>query len=133
VALNQYPPADAIATASFQDDVTNRSAARFNELGSRPPNSKGIEMGVKSKLFVAAGVVLVGVGFLSPAASAGKPVGHVPGQVVLGARIQPAEPGAFGAGVSGFATTPEGSFGRGIQGLLAGVIPDAVAPNTCND
>ena len=91
-------------------------------------------MGVKSRLFVAAGVVVVGVGFLSPAASAGKPVG----QACLGksfsalASNQP-EPGAFGAGVSGFATTPEGSFGRGIQGVLAGVIPDAVVPNTCND
>jgi hypothetical protein len=50
------------------------------------------------------------------------------------ATTQPA-PGAFGQGVRGFAQdpmTPPG-LGDGIQALQAGVVPDAVVPNTCND
>lgn len=45
-------------------------------------------------------------------------------------------PGAFGAGVSGFAQDPNlppPGLGEGIQALQAGVVPDDVVPNTCND
>ena len=48
---------------------------------------------------------------------------------------QPA-PGAFGAGIRGFAqdpTLPPPGLGDGIQALQAGVVPDEVVLNTCND
>jgi hypothetical protein len=47
---------------------------------------------------------------------------------------QPA-PGAFGAGVVGFAQQPDDrpGLGDGIQALHAGDVPDEVVPNTCND
>ncbi len=50
------------------------------------------------------------------------------------ARNQPF-PGAFGAGVVGFAQDPNNrpGLGDGIQALHAGLVPDDVVPNTCND
>lgn len=88
----------------------------------------------KSRLFIATGILVVSVGFLSPTASAGKPASRAClGESFSALASNQPEPGAFGAGVSAFATAPEGSFGQGIQGVLAGVIPDAVVPNTCND
>ena len=47
---------------------------------------------------------------------------------------QPA-PGAFGAGVRGFAQAPDGrpGLGDGVQALQAGQVADDVVPNTCND
>ena len=44
-------------------------------------------------------------------------------------------PGAFGAGVKGFAQAPDGKagLGDGVQLLQAGGVPDDVVPNTCND
>ena len=47
---------------------------------------------------------------------------------------QPA-PGAFGAGVVGFAQAPDArpGLGDGIQALQDGDVPDAGVPNTCND
>jgi len=46
---------------------------------------------------------------------------------------QPA-PGAFGAGVVFFAQAPDGfGLGNNIQFLQAGVVPDTIVPNTCND
>jgi len=44
-------------------------------------------------------------------------------------------PGAFGAAVSGFAQFPDGQPGLGnaIQALQAGVVPDEIVPNTCNN
>ena len=47
---------------------------------------------------------------------------------------QPA-PGAFGQGVRSFAQdpAPPPGLGAGIQALQAGMVPDAVVPNTCND
>ena len=47
---------------------------------------------------------------------------------------QPA-PGAFGAGVRGFAQEPGNrpGLGDGVQALQAGQVPDEVVPNTCND
>jgi hypothetical protein len=47
-------------------------------------------------------------------------------------------PGAFGAGVVGFAQAPPDEFlprpglGDGVQALQAGVVPDEVVLNTCN-
>jgi hypothetical protein len=48
---------------------------------------------------------------------------------------QPA-PGAFGGGVAGFAQDPNlppAGLGDGIQALQAGLVPDEVVLNTCND
>ena len=46
---------------------------------------------------------------------------------------QPA-PGAFGGAVSGFAQAPDGfGLGNALQALQAGVVPDEIVPNTCND
>jgi hypothetical protein len=47
---------------------------------------------------------------------------------------QPA-PGAFGAGVVGFAQAPDArpGLGDGVQALQAGLVPDEVVTNTCND
>ena len=44
-------------------------------------------------------------------------------------------PGGFGAGVRAFAQAPDAraGLGDGVQQLLAGAVPDAVVPNTCND
>jgi hypothetical protein len=45
-------------------------------------------------------------------------------------------PGAFGAGVRGFAqdpTLPPPGLGDGLQALQAGLVPDEVVPNTGND
>ena len=44
-------------------------------------------------------------------------------------------PGAFGAAVRGFAQAPDGKrgLGDGVQLLQAGLVPDDVVPNTCND
>ena len=45
-------------------------------------------------------------------------------------------PGAFGAAVAGFAQDPNlppPGLGDGIQALQAGLVPDDVVPNTCND
>lgn len=41
-------------------------------------------------------------------------------------------PGAFGEGTRFFAQLP-GPHGDNIQALQAGVVPDQVVPNTCND
>ena len=45
-------------------------------------------------------------------------------------------PGDLGAVVAGFAQAPDTflpGLGDGIQEIQAGVVPDEVAPNTCND
>jgi hypothetical protein len=45
-------------------------------------------------------------------------------------------PGAFGAGVVGFAQDPNlppPGLGDGLQALQAGAVPDEAVPNTCND
>jgi hypothetical protein len=50
------------------------------------------------------------------------------------ASTQPA-PGAFGDAVVGFAQAPDSrpGLGDGVQLLQAGLVPDEVVPNTCND
>jgi hypothetical protein len=43
-------------------------------------------------------------------------------------------PPGFGQGVVGFAQDPSGQgLGDAIQLLQAGVVPDFIVPNTCND
>jgi hypothetical protein len=45
------------------------------------------------------------------------------------------DPGSFGNVITIFAQAPDGQpgLGDGIQTLEAGLVPDAIAPNTCND
>jgi hypothetical protein len=82
---------------------------------------------------LAAGFVITSAG----AAGAGQPATQAcVGQSLSAlATTQPA-PGAFGAGVVGFAQDPNlppPGLGDGIQALQAGQVPDEVVPNTCND
>jgi hypothetical protein len=46
-----------------------------------------------------------------------------------------AAPGAFGSAVVGFAQEPGNrpGLGDGVQLLQAGLVPDELVPNTCND
>jgi hypothetical protein len=93
-------------------------------------------MGLKSRLYVAAGIVVGGIGLMAPGASAGEPVVQAcHGESISAlASTQPA-PGVFGAGVVGFAQAPDGQpgLGDGIAALHAGLVPDEVVPNSCND
>jgi hypothetical protein len=82
---------------------------------------------------LAAGVVLAS----GSAAGAAEPANQacVGESLSALATTQPA-PGAFGAGVVGFAqdpTLPPPGLGDGLQALEAGAVPDEVVPNTCND
>ena len=45
------------------------------------------------------------------------------------------DPGVFGAKAVGFAqdSTSRPGLGDGIQAVLAGLVPDHIVPNTCND
>jgi hypothetical protein len=92
-------------------------------------------MGLKSRLFVAAGVVVGGIGLMTPAASAGEPAvtGCYGESISLLASNQPV-PGAFGQAVVSFAQAPDAQpgLGEGVQALQAGLVPDEVVPNTCN-
>ena len=94
--------------------------------------SKNLILAGAAAAALAAGIT-IGAG--NPA-GAGKPVN----QACLGESLsalasnQPA-PGAFGQGVRSFAQdpAPPPGLGAGIQALQAGMVPDAVVPNTCND
>jgi hypothetical protein len=93
-------------------------------------------MGLKSRLFVAAGVAVAGIGFMASAASAGAPaVRGCHGESISALASNQPAPGAFGHAVVGFARAPDGrpGLGDGIQALHAGAVPDEVVPNTCND
>lgn len=82
---------------------------------------------------LAAGVT-VGIG--SPA-GAGKPRTQAcVGQSLSALASDQPAPGAFGAGVRGFAQDPmlpPPGLGDGIQALQAGLVPDGLVLNTCND
>jgi hypothetical protein len=92
-------------------------------------------MRLKSRLLVAAAVMVGGIGMMTPAASAGEPaVTGCYGETISAlASTQPA-PGAFGGAVVGFAQAPDGQpgLGEGVQALQAGFVPDDVVPNSCN-
>jgi len=82
---------------------------------------------------LAAGLVLAS----GAVAGAGEPANQacVGDSFSVLASNQPA-PGAFGGAVAGFAQDPNlppAGLGDGLQALQAGVVPDAVVPNTCND
>jgi hypothetical protein len=89
------------------------------------------------RLFVVASATGIAVGGI---ASGGVDAGAPANQGCYGesisalARNQPA-PGAFGAGVVGFAQAQDDrpGLGEGVQALQAGLVPDQAVPNTCND
>ena len=89
-------------------------------------------LGGAAAVALAAGITLGAAG----AAGAGPPTTQacVGESLSALASDQPA-PGAFGAGVVGFAQAPDArpGLGDGIQALQAGDVPDAGVPNTCND
>jgi hypothetical protein len=82
---------------------------------------------------VSAGIALGSGGV----ASAGEPVNQACiGESLSGLATTQPFPGAFGAGVVGFAQDPNlppPGLGDGIQALQAGLVPDEAVPNTCND
>lgn len=81
-------------------------------------------------------VTLAVVAASAGAAGAAEPATHacVGESLSALASNQPA-PGIFGAAVVGFAQDPASppGLGDGIQALQAGLVPDEVVPNTCND
>jgi hypothetical protein len=89
-----------------------------------------IRLGVGTAVVAAA--LAMGVG----AAGAAEPnnQGCVGESLSVLASNQPA-PGAFGQAVVGFAQAPVGQPGLGdaIQAFQAGVVPDNIVPNTCNN
>jgi hypothetical protein len=84
--------------------------------------------------------LLAALGLNTGVASAGEPAnqGCYGESISFLATDQPF-PGAFGAGVVGFAQAPPDEFlplpglGDGVQALQAGVVPDEVVLNTCNN
>jgi hypothetical protein len=82
---------------------------------------------------VSAGIALGSSGV----ASAGEPVNQAcVGESLSALATTQPFPGAFGAGVVGFAQDPNlppPGLGDGIQALQAGAVPDEAVLNTCND
>ena len=89
------------------------------------------------KRFIVLSISVLGVvGLSTGVASAGKPVVHAcHGETNAALATTQPFPGAFGAGVRSFAQDPDSKpgLGDGIQLLHAGLVPDDVVPNTCND
>jgi hypothetical protein len=82
-----------------------------------------------SKALAAGAAIVVGsLGLMMSPAGAAEPAN----QACLGESFSDLAGPGFGPGVVSFAQNP-GPFGDGIQAVQAGVVPDAVVPNTCND
>ena len=88
------------------------------------------------RLFIVFSIsLLAALGLNTGVAGASKPadqacVGESLSALAIGSQ------GGFGAGVVGFAQNPNlppPGLGDAIQALQAGVVPDEVVPNTCND
>jgi hypothetical protein len=88
------------------------------------------------RLFVVLAIsLLAALGFNTGVASAGEPANQgCYGESISALATNQPGPGAFGAGVVGFAQDPNSrpGLGDGVQALQAGVVPDVVVPNTCN-
>ena len=88
-----------------------------------------IRLGVGTAVVAAALATAVGV------AGAGQPNNQacVGESLSVLASDQPG-PGEFGQAVTEFAQAPDGfGLGNNIQFLQAGLVPDTLVPNTCND
>ena len=88
---------------------------------------------MKRLLLVLSISLLATMGLNTSAAGAGEPVNQacVGESLSALASTQPF-PGVFGDVTSDFAQLP-GPHGDNIQAFQAGVVPDDVVPNTCND
>lgn len=89
---------------------------------------------MKRLLIVMPVSLLAVLGLSTGVAGAAKPANQAcVGESLSALAIQSA--GAFGAGVVGFAQDPDSppGLGDGIQAFQAGLVPDEVVPNTCND
>jgi hypothetical protein len=76
------------------------------------------------------------LGLASAVADAGEPASKgCYGESISALASSQPFPGAFGAAVVGFAQAPDGrpGLGDGVQALQAGLVPDDVVPNSCND
>ena len=90
------------------------------------------------KIRIAAAAVMVTAGILGTGgvASAAEPANQAcVGESLSALATTQPFPGAFGGAASGLAQDPNSLPGLGdlIQTGQAGVLPDAVVPNTCND
>jgi hypothetical protein len=86
------------------------------------------------RLFIVLSIsLLAALGFNTGVAGASEPANQacVGESLSALASTQPF-PGAFGEATTFFAQLP-GPHGDNIQALQAGVVPDQVVPNTCND
>ena len=87
------------------------------------------------KVLIAGGVACAALTSVAGVVDAGPPAqqGCYGASISALASDQPA-PGAFGAAVVSFAQAPgQPGLGDGVQQLQAGLVPDDVVPNTCND
>ena len=88
------------------------------------------------RLLVAASVAVAVVASAAGVADAGPPANQgCYGESISALASDQPGPGAFGHAVVGFAQEPSGrpGLGDGVQLLQAGLVPDDVVPNTCND
>ena len=84
------------------------------------------------RFFVLSVTVLTVLGLSTGVAAAGQPANQAClGQTDSALATSQENPGDFGQGVVSFAQP--GGLGGGIQLLQAGLVPDEVVPNTCND
>ena len=95
---------------------------------------------MKRKIRIAAASMVVAAGLIAAVAapaSAAQPANQACIGESLSVLAKPPQPspGSFGAAVVSFAQDPSGSHGLGdtAQAGAAGLIPDDVLPNTCND
>lgn len=86
------------------------------------------------RLLVVVPVSLVAtLGLTAGAAGAGQPANQAcVGESLSTLASDQPFPGAFGEATMGFAQLP-GPHGANIQAFQAGVVPDDIVPNTCND
>lgn len=96
-------------------------------------------MSTKKSLLAGAAAAALAAGITLGAgnpAGAGKPRNQAcVGQSLSALASDQPAPGAFGQAVRSFAQdpAPPPGLGAGIQALQAGLVPDEVVPNTCND
>jgi peptidoglycan hydrolase-like protein with peptidoglycan-binding domain len=88
------------------------------------------------RLLVATSAAVAVVASAAGLADAGPPANQgCYGESISALARNQAAPGAFGHAVVGFAQDPGSrpGLGDGVQLLQAGLVPDEVVPNTCND
>jgi hypothetical protein len=96
----------------------------------------GIRRRALKRLFIVLAIsLLAALGLNTGVAGAGEPaIQGCYGESISGLATNQPFPGAFGAGVVGFAQDPNSrpGLGDGVQLLQSGGVPDDVVMNTCN-